>query len=1686
VADEYEIRINTDISSDGVSAFIAQVTSALSEIESRADAAAKSGGSLKGLTGGVERLRSQAQSGISGAGLSDDQQRHYLRQVDELFRQRASAFAKIAPQFRSPLNSRDELVASRREVIATAAKGRNGERNAYGYEVDDESLSPVQRAALAKRNSAHFNNSAANSEEYRNAALAEAIGHRRNNTAYNSTLTGSPEYQKAFADNETSKKVREAAEQGALSTEQYADANALAAAAILNRRAIEENAKTASERYITAEVSLATEMKDQAAEIAKAKAASPEYRGAYASDATAGKNQEAAQNAALSTEEYARAVAQAAASAIELKVVLDAAKTGSTEYIEAEVQAAVELKARQAALAQAKVADDDYISETAAAAASMAALKAAEAEAIAATGSYADEARAKLAEQRNSRNVTQSVLEGGNADDYAQQGSINAAQARQKLAIAQETLANQTDDDIQAAAALKVAQEEYARKLKDAVAELQGTPSSADASYFQRFQAKMDPNPNADPNSKRTMGQFVGSHAANTLGYAVPGLAFGVGIEELSKSVQEAEQAQKVFAELDAQFEALGQSNQLSGFTQSIKDISSNTGLAVSEVAELGMAMKGVYGNTQQATIALQGVSEGAVAMGLNIQEAQQDFTAITQSFTQFSSQGGAAITSVSNEILHLQDLTGVDGKNILEGTADAASSMQQLGIGFKPTASLVAAASERSGLPTDTIGQTLAKVADGITQNYGAIADVIGESAGGGRRLRALNGADPTQELTDILRDFKGLAPGQQLDIESSLGVNASARPAINALVEAANKGTELSKTQAPADRTQEEFKKQMDTLEGSFDRLRQDAVNLGVALIDGPFGKAIVQVANVLGGFVEDLSNLGKTTDGVSTALLELGVAAAAVKTAMVIIPRVINIIQGLGAASATTATEVAADGDASAIAAGRVSASGTASLAAGGAAGGAGLEAEEVGGAGLLSRAGAGAKGFLGQSVVGEDASIGGPELLAAAATAYAGYKIGGAINHNHDVSNFLARSLESGNDDGRESWQAGVAIGSNPYATTTEGRFGSSTSLTGAQFSKRQQAAQQSWLTTMETEINAMSLHATAEQKYAIKLDEQYSNMGSEDAYHNLQTIFTNIGATRHGQDVIHETQSQQEAANPLASHVFAHDNAMSQQAAAAARAVREQTGYTSEAAKDASQQMLNYQGIESAYEAGQVSLQTLVKSSQGVAKEAQQAYNKSPTQATYEALETALQNQATTLDQMVTEQTSATQALAQTGNVSADQANIQRLSASIGHLKTPAAMLQTAQGIVSAMQTQVQDEANMATSLTAQQAILARGVTASNSELAAYNKAQRANGLATVSSLTIRGQAETPTEHLAALNQTTQAIQAQAVAAAHEDPVAVALANYHAAMNTLANDTAAGYGPGSPQWQADQAAAKEAAQTLADSQNQVREATDQLRESTATAAGDTVGAAEAAQALARQQIADAHGLAAQEAAEGSLVTANAQYYNAMTALMVSRTQTAAALAGEQGNPVEQAEDQLRAAQQQLIRDTAYAKAHGINPANSLQVQQDTAAVYTQQQQVLQEQISNIESIGQTEVFLGQETVTQYIAQLEAELVKVKGNKVLTEQVLQDIRNAQNSAGGNLDFDIPANLLVSPTLYQAERVNQFSSGYVDNKQVTVNVNVQGGNTANAVNKILQATGATTGTGTSSMPSPVLSSR
>jgi hypothetical protein len=326
------------------------------------------------------------------------------------------------------------------------------------------------------------------------------------------------------------------------------------------------------------------------------------------------------------------------------------------------------------------------------------------------------------------------------------------------------------------------------------------------------------------------------------------------------------------------------------------------------------------------------------------------------------------------------------------------------------------------------------------------------------------------------------------------------------------------------------------------------------------------------------------------------------------------------------------------------------------------------------------------------------------------------------------------------------------------------------------------------------------------------------------------------------------------------------------------------------------------------------------------------------------------------------------------------------------------------------------------------------------------------------------------------------------AQAFEDPAAIAAANIkyaQLAYNTYANNPA--FGANSPQAIQAQADLTNAQNQATDAQNAINVAKAQYAQAQYSSIGDTVSAAKQAYAVTQQQYNAAHGQAAQLQALASEVAAEKGITTAINDVFTAQADLVAAIAESTGNPQQiiaaaatKAQTDLANAQRIAAADAAIAKQQGVgyNKNKDDQYVKAISQYYRDVANVAQTTVQSTISQGETMLFLGQETATQFIASLEAILPSVKGNITQTQAVLKEIRQVQNSTA-NLNFALPTTI-VPTTLYQARSFEALAPRSISGGPTSVNVtiNVNGGSAAsvnNAVSKLTAAVGGPQRTGT-----------
>jgi hypothetical protein len=238
-----------------------------------------------------------------------------------------------------------------------------------------------------------------------------------------------------------------------------------------------------------------------------------------------------------------------------------------------------------------------------------------------------------------------------------------------------------------------------------------------------------------------------------------------------------------------------------------------------------------------------------------------------------------------------------------------------------------------------------------------------------------------------------------------------------------------------------------------------------------------------------------------------------------------------------------------------------------------------------------------------------------------------------------------------------------------------------------------------------------------------------------------------------------------------------------------------------------------------------------------------------------------------------------------------------------------------------------------------------------------------------------------------------------------------------------------------------AAISQARETARDAQNDIARANLELMR--AQDPEDAIAQASIAQQEADQAAREAVGQAAQARALAQRIAADKQMRDALFELGKAQTDLLRAMMERTGDMVGIAQLNLDDARRELER----LRAEGAGPS---EIQRQENEVFRQETALGDARLNDILERIQFRLDMDEITKQQAIAELQGALALADSEQE-RRQILRQIKQLTDSAGTDLQFDLPTNLKL-PTLYEARRLNQSGpGGYQDNRQISVTLQV-----------------------------------
>lgn len=533
---------------------------------------------------------------------------------------------------------------------------------------------------------------------------------------------------------------------------------------------------------------------------------------------------------------------------------------------------------------------------------------------------------------------------------------------------------------------------------------------------FQRIQAGIAERQGGAPRLPTEylgLGQFLRARALTTAGFAVSGLAIYGTARGIAQSIRQAEQLQRIFNQIQQQFESLGQTSAFDGFRKQIFAIARETGVAADEVANVGFQFQGAFGgDTARAIHETESAMKAVQVTGLEIREVIDAFTAITQSFK----DQRVSIDELTDKALGLQERFGVLAKETISFASDLAPVAASMGFTAQQLEVLGAVAQKYSGRSGSSLAEAFGRVLPSIQENAPRILELFSRTPqlvdDLGAATQAFASGDIEAFFTILQNNFAGLDRTTKNFIADLLGGRRETAAIIATLEHGSEVTGEYANITQDAGKAAEYFNRLQSTLAQTLARLREQLKQVGVAIFEAGLGQALTDLGDIAGGvarifglLLNVFSELNETTHGLAGRLVEVYLALRLI-SGLGALAGVGRVFGGVGArlaarrAAGTVALDLApeiglASGSAAAARAARF----------GPAAARAAYQAQiaaQVAGArgGAITRGGAGLVGFLGGPQVVIGASI--------AATAYVGYQ---ARNKTQQEARNLAERIRT---------------------------------------------------------------------------------------------------------------------------------------------------------------------------------------------------------------------------------------------------------------------------------------------------------------------------------------------------------------------------------------------------------------------------------------------------------------------------------------------------------------------------------------------------------------------------------------------------------------------------------------------------------------------------------------------------
>jgi len=423
---------------------------------------------------------------------------------------------------------------------------------------------------------------------------------------------------------------------------------------------------------------------------------------------------------------------------------------------------------------------------------------------------------------------------------------------------------------------------------------------------FSRFINTVRGGPGA-ATGQQGAAAFFGSGLAGVARYALPSAAAFGTARAISGSIKEASELERQFTLIRGQFDATFGSEgkaKFQAFRAEILGVARDTGLAASEVANIGFQLQGAFGKgveiggvsgSELVGDQLRASAEISRVTGLSQKEVVDSLTAASLNFN-------ASFREIGDTTLFLQDRFGVLAKEIIPFLGDIAPVAREAGFSLKEFASIAAITQQQSGRSGAALAEAFGRVLPQINEQRLALVqfasrtpqlntpDIVQTFAAGSVRDIFIELAEIFPKLDQSSRDFLLNLIGGRRETQSIIAALA---------------GGKLDETigslSGSAGTLDKRFKEVSKSLQEVLARAQETFRQLGVAVFEGGLGDALKELATLLALLAKALIGVANVVGEIDQAFGGFGIEIALAAVAMTKLVKIYKEFMALRAAGA-----------------------------------------------------------------------------------------------------------------------------------------------------------------------------------------------------------------------------------------------------------------------------------------------------------------------------------------------------------------------------------------------------------------------------------------------------------------------------------------------------------------------------------------------------------------------------------------------------------------------------------------------------------------------------------------------------------------------------------------------------------------------------------------------------------------